>query len=115
MRPFTLLGLALGSLLLLAGAAGAAEPAAPVQNEVAVAAAPAPVQAEAVAVATEAETGLCNLLEATQTNVLDQATTGYWCPNGRWYCQTKAQCKGFCGVGQDHFTVCENGCCNCLG
>lgn len=114
MRRATILSLALFSLLTLAGAATAAE----VEQAAAVettATADTAVATPAATQALEAEAALCNLLEATSTNVLESATAGYWCPPGRWYCQRDAQCKGFCGVGQDHFAVCEFGCCACAG
>ena len=120
MRRATILSLALFSLLSLAGAATAAETEQPAAApQAATVTAPA---AEAIAVATpaaaqaaEVEAGLCNLLEASRTNVLESVTAGYWCPPNRWYCQRNSQCAGFCGVGYDHFAVCSQGCCACAG
>jgi len=40
----------------------------------------------------------------------------YWCPPGVWYCQSNAQCRGFCGAGTPAaWEVCEFGCCTCAG
>lgn len=107
---------ALFALLLFAGAATAAETslnAAPAEAATAVAPS-APVLTNSTP-AIEADAALCQFLEAAKTNVLEQATAGYWCPPGHWYCQRNSQCSGFCGIGQDQFAVCEFGCCMCAG
>ncbi len=115
MRRATILSLALFSLLSLAGVATAAEAPQPAAAAEAVATADTAAATPASTQADEAEVQLCNLLEKTGTNVLESVTAGYWCPPNRWYCQRNAQCAGFCGVGQDHFAVCSQGCCACAG
>ncbi len=121
MRRATILSFALFSLLSLAGVATAAEapqPAAAAQTVATVtvdAAQAIAVTTPAAAQAAEVEAGLCSILEASRTNVLESATAGYWCPPYTRYCQRNEQCSGYCGIGYDHWAVCSQGCCACLG
>lgn len=119
MRRATLLSTALLSLLLFAGVAVAAEPAAKPTpapaEETATEVLMSLAQAPAATPAVEPDEALCQFVEATKTNILDNTKTGYWCPPYSRYCRTNSQCSGYCGVGYDHWAVCESGCCACLG
>lgn len=115
MRRATLLSTALLSLLFFAGAAAAAEPTPAPAEEIAIEAPASLLQAPAATPAAEPDEALCQFVEATKTNILDNTKTGYWCPPYTWYCQRNSQCSGYCGVGYDHWAVCESGCCACLG
>lgn len=112
MRRNTILSLALFSFLALAGAATAADIPAAAEQPVAVTAS---VEAAAAPAEEVGPAELCQALGAINTNVIESAAFNYECPPGRWYCQKKSQCAGFCGVGQDHFAICQNGCCICTG
>ena len=115
MRRATLLSTALLSLLLFAGVAVAAEPAPAPAEETATEVLMSLAQAPAATPAVEPDDALCQFVEATKTNILDNTQTGYWCPPYSRYCRSNSQCSGYCGVGYDHWAVCESGCCACLG
>ncbi len=45
-----------------------------------------------------------------------RSASAYYCPPYTRYCQTAAQCKGYCGPGVPaSWEICQNGCCACLG
>lgn len=53
---------------------------------------------------------LCTFASSTPT------ASAYSCPWYSRYCQTNAQCRGYCGSGVPaDWEICSRGCCACLG